>query len=64
MKVPLAFLVPPDAPRLTSFLNTWLALNKEHGLVKLAHDHWILGTGLVEDKPRWSIMRDVLHWVE
>ena len=64
MRVPLAFLLPADAPRLVSFVNTWLALNKEHGLVKLAHDHWILGKGLAEDKPRWSIIRDVLGWVD
>ncbi|MGI9413549.1 MAG: cation:dicarboxylate symporter family transporter, partial [Hyphomicrobiales bacterium] len=64
MEAPMAFLLPPDAPRLANFINTWLTLNKEHGLIKLAHDHWILGAGLKDKKPRWSIIRDVLHWVD
>ena len=64
MKIPTAFLLPPDAPRLTNFVNTWLALNKKHGLIKLAHDHWILAGGRRDGEPRWSIIRDVLHWVD
>ncbi len=64
MRVPMAFMVPADAPHFRNALNTWLALNEKHGLVKLAHDHWILGTGLSEKKPRWSVIRDVLHWID
>jgi hypothetical protein len=28
------------------------------------YDYWILGRGAVKKAPRWSVMRDVLHWVE
>ena len=64
MRAPMAFGLPSDAPRLRNFVNIWLGLNREHGLVKLAHDHWILRTGLTDKKPRWSVIRDVLHWIK
>jgi hypothetical protein len=27
-------------------------------------DHWILGRGAEYDQPRWSIIRDMLGWVD
>ncbi|MGI9514755.1 MAG: cation:dicarboxylate symporter family transporter [Anderseniella sp.] len=64
MRVPMAFGLPANAPRFRNTVNTWLSLNEKLGLVKLAHDHWVLGTGLKDKKPRWSVIRDVLHWIE
>ena len=64
MRVPGALMLPADAPRLMNAVNAWLVLNEKHGLVKLAHDHWILGTGLKDKTPRWSVIRDVLHWID
>ena len=26
--------------------------------------HWILGEEAKKSEPRWSIVRDVLHWVD
>jgi hypothetical protein len=34
------------------------------GTIQTAYDHWILGRTAEEKKPRWSVIRDVLHWVE
>jgi hypothetical protein len=28
------------------------------------YQHWILGGGAKGTQPRWSIMRDILHWGE
>jgi hypothetical protein len=28
------------------------------------YDYWILGKNAVPQPPRWSIIRNVLHWVE
>ena len=64
MKVPLAFLLPLDAPVLLNFVNTWLALNRDHGLVKHALNHWVLGAAFMDKSPRWSVIRDVLHWID
>ena len=27
-----------------------------------AYDYWILGVGAEEEKPRWSVVRNVLGW--
>ncbi len=29
---------------------------------KRLYDHWILGLDAEPRKPRWSILRNVLHW--
>ena len=29
-----------------------------------AYQHWILGHDATPARPRWSIVRDVLHWME
>jgi ABC-type amino acid transport substrate-binding protein len=46
------------------FVEQWAALAGDNGTVDELYKHWILGQGAVEHKPRWSVMRDVLHWVE
>jgi hypothetical protein len=28
------------------------------------YDYWILGKNAVPKPPRWSVIRNVLHWVE
>ena len=34
------------------------------GTIQHAYDYWILGRGGEKDGPRWSILRDVLGWVD
>jgi hypothetical protein len=37
---------------------------ERNGMTQELYDYWILGKGAVETRPRWSIVRDVLHWVD
>jgi hypothetical protein len=30
----------------------------------MIYDHWILGKTANQRQPRWSIIRNVLHWVD
>ena len=46
------------------FINTWISLKKMDGTVDGLYDYWILGKNAVPVKPRWSVIRDVLHWVD
>ena len=48
---------------LDDALNTWITLLKMDGTIDKLFDHWMLGKSSSLKKPRWSIMRDVLHWV-
>ena len=46
------------------FVDDWLELKKTSGLINTLYDKWILGKSEDQKKPRWSIIRDVLHWVD
>ena len=64
---PQLYLAYPVAKRQyewTGFLNNWIAMEKEAGLAREEYDYWITGKTAVEKKPRWSVVRDVLHWVK
>jgi len=41
-----------------------LSVQKSAGTVQALYDKWILGKGVVNHSPRWSIVKDVLHWVK
>jgi Na+/H+-dicarboxylate symporter len=64
LSVPIAYSVPRNAPQLTAFVETWLLLQKEAGVFDALFDYWILGEGAESSEPRWSIIRDVLRWVD
>lgn len=44
-------------------LNYWIRMEKDYGMLQKKYDYWVLGKipGAVE--PRWSVVRNVLHWV-
>jgi Na+/H+-dicarboxylate symporter len=44
-------------------LNYWIRMEKDYGMLQKKYDYWVLGKipGTVE--PRWSVVRNVLHWV-
>jgi Na+/H+-dicarboxylate symporter/ABC-type amino acid transport substrate-binding protein len=62
--VPLAFPIGKRDERFASFINTWIALKRKDGTLDAAYKHWILGQDATQRQPRWSIVRNVLHWVE
>jgi Na+/H+-dicarboxylate symporter len=64
VKVPLAFPVARHDQALASFLNTWIELKRQDGTIDALYQHWVLGRDAAPPKPRWSVMRNVLHWVE
>jgi len=45
------------------YLNHWLTLQQTSGVVAQQFDYWILGKTPYRKTPRWSIIRNVLHWV-
>ena len=53
-----------DAERLADFINAWLRLKREDQMLEQLHRYWILGSGAKTRKPRWSVIRDVLGWVD
>ena len=49
---------------MREFLQHWVALRKKDGTMQEYYDHWILGKTSRAKRPRWSVIRDILHWVE
>jgi hypothetical protein len=47
-----------------SFLNTWIELKRRDGTIDALYGHWILGKQSGKRQPRWSIIRNVLGWIE
>jgi len=39
-------------------------LQRKNGTIQELYDHWILGRNAQPTQPRWSVIRNVLHWVD
>jgi Na+/H+-dicarboxylate symporter len=63
-RIPLAYVIARHDQPLANLVNTWIELKKRDGTIAALYDHWILGRDAVPKEPRWSIIRNVLHWVE
>jgi ABC-type amino acid transport substrate-binding protein len=64
VKVPLAYPLPRGETEFARFVNVWLDLKRADGTDQRVFEHWILGEGARPSEPRWSVIRDVLHWVD
>ena len=64
VKIPLAFPVARRDQDWASFLNTWIELKRRDGTIDALYDHWILGKQAAKRQPRWSVIRNVLGWVD
>lgn len=45
-------------------MNSWIELKKSDGTVQQLYDYWVLGREAEQLGPRWSVIRDVLGWVD
>jgi Na+/H+-dicarboxylate symporter/ABC-type amino acid transport substrate-binding protein len=64
VKVPLAYPIARHDQPFATFINTWIDLKKKDGTLDALYRYWILGQDPAGRPPRWSVIRDVLHWVE
>jgi ABC-type amino acid transport substrate-binding protein len=64
IRLPVAIPVAPGDERMRSFLNTWIDLKRRNNTLPRLYDYWILGRSDSTARPRWSIIHDVLNWVD
>lgn len=64
LRLPAAYPFAGPDPRFERLLNHWIKLQRTNGTFQELFDHWILGRGSETKGPRWSVIRDVLHWVD
>ena len=62
IQVPLAY--PVADLEMARFVDTWIDLVRKDGTIQELYDYWILGRTARDGAPRWSIVRNVLHWVD
>ncbi|MDD1709010.1 MAG: transporter substrate-binding domain-containing protein, partial [Methanoregulaceae archaeon] len=46
------------------FINYWLDMEAKYGSLDKKYQYWVLGKDTGNTTQRWSIIRDVLHWIE
>ena len=66
LKFPIAYPVAKDGGEsFRLLLNAWLTMSKTNGLLHRAYEYWILGEKEPSTIPkRWSVIRNVLHFVQ
>ncbi len=64
LQVPVVYTVPRDRPLLLRAMNAWLLIEKETGGIDALTDYWIQGKTKEVQPPRWSVVRNVLRWVD
>ncbi len=64
LTVPIAYAVARNDQNFAAFVNTWIELKKNDRTIDDLYDYWILGKNAEPQQPRWSILRNILHWVK
>ena len=65
VKVPLAYPVAGQDTAMAEFVSQWIDLTrKQHLEFQRIYNHWILGLSAEDKQPRWSVIRNVLGWVD
>ncbi|MEH6584185.1 MAG: cation:dicarboxylase symporter family transporter [Halioglobus sp.] len=65
VRLPIVVLYSGVAdPVMDEFLDNWIMLKRNSGKLKRIEDYWIFGRGTETKSPRWSVVRDVLGWVD
>ncbi len=60
----LAFLMPPNSPVFLRYVHDWLDLQRVEGFQAAQKSYWLEGKPRSNNRPRWSILRNVLGWVD
>jgi len=64
IRLPAAYAVPKGDVEMMEFVSNWIELKRKDGTIDGLYDYWMLGGAAKIKKPRWSVIRDVLGWVD
>ena len=63
--LPVSYAVADESPELLKVFDAWLLHMNGSGEIEALYRHWMLGDATKVDRPpRWSVIRDVLGWVD
>ena len=63
LKAPMAYPLARGDREFAAFLELWIELKKQDNTIAALYDYGILGQNAVPKTPRWSVVRNVFHWV-
>ena len=63
-QAPVAYAMPRGDRELVDLVSEWIGLKRLDGTIDTLYRYWILGAEETHRKPRWSVIRDVLGWVD
>jgi Na+/H+-dicarboxylate symporter/ABC-type amino acid transport substrate-binding protein len=65
VRYPMSFVTTIEDLEFNTSLNRWISIIKLNGKFETLYGYWVLGIDKPEDvTPRWSVVRDVLGWIE
>ena len=63
-RVPLGYAVASQNEALAEFLDDWIEVTSASSVDEMLFDYWVQGKQVETSQPRWSVVRNVLHWIE
>jgi Na+/H+-dicarboxylate symporter/ABC-type amino acid transport substrate-binding protein len=63
-RVPLALALPRGDPLFKAYIDNWLMLQEHNGRLTELYEYWVLGKSIAAGRERWSVIKDVLGWVD
>ena len=64
IRLPAAYAVPKGDVEMMEFVSNWIDLKRKDGTIDALYEYWMMGGAAKPRKPRWSVIRDVLGWVD
>jgi Na+/H+-dicarboxylate symporter len=64
IRLPAAYAVPKGDIEMMEFVSNWIDLKRKDGTIDELYDYWMLGGASRPTEPRWSVIRNVLGWVD
>jgi Na+/H+-dicarboxylate symporter len=64
LSVPFAYPLAFGETEMVKFVSSWIDLKRRDRTIEELFAYWMQGRLQARRKPRWSVVRDVLHWVE
>ncbi len=64
IRLPAGYPVPKGDIEMLEFVSNWVYLKKKDGTIDALYEYWMLGGAAKARTPRWSVIRDVLGWVD
>ena len=59
-----AYPAQMNSSQFVHFINEWLSLKQEQGFEDKQRHYWFLGKPPPSENKRWSLLKNVLHWID